>query len=173
MWLHGLAAFALLVGGHPALAALAIVPALAMADGPFGVLRVLWRLRRVRRAMRAKHVHVAPIHWGLAYAAHLSRCDRCTTVEPRCQTGRMLRAGRIERAGVVYTATTFPAIAAYRELARTGDVEAFAARDTRPVTVEYTLQAMDDGAAEVTELELSDEARAGLQVRRETLGEVK
>ncbi len=85
----------------------------------------------------------------------------------------MLRAGRIERAGVVYTATTFPAIAAYRELARTGDVEAFAARDTRPVTVEYTLQAMDDGAAEVTELELSDEARAGLQVRRETLGEVK
>lgn len=32
------------------------------------------------------------------------------------------------------TMTTFPAIAAYRELARTGDVEAFAAKDLRPVT---------------------------------------
>lgn len=138
MWLHGLAAFALLVGGHPALAALAIVPALAMADGPFGVLRVLWRLRRVRRAMRAKHdCSRSPAHWE-----RRTREDGSFTfVRAEC-----LDCGRpLERDDVLVTATTFPATAAHRELARTGDVAAFDAKDKRPVKVEYTLQAMDDG----------------------------
>lgn len=122
------------------------------------VLLGYYRLQRARRAMRMQQVHVAPIHWGLAYTAHLSRCGRCTTVEPHCRAGRMLREGRVERDGVVYqaraecacclaasaeecsadcprgTLTTFPALAAYRELARTGDVEAFEAKDKRPVT---------------------------------------
>lgn len=82
MVMHGLAAFALLLGDHPALAALSIVSALMMTERPFGVLRVLWRLLVARRAMRA---------WGRP---------------------------------VLVTTTTFPALAAYRELARTGDVVA-------------------------------------------------
>ena len=162
------------------------------------------RLRRVRRAMRRSE----PEH---------DNCPLCGTDDPRARSdcACCLAASAEECSANCPRGrlTTFPALAAYRELARTGDVEAFAARDTRPVTVEYTLQAMDDDGAEalnaarraqvaaeevsemlkerapkvivsrrvitppgaaieVIELELSDEARAGLQVRRETLGDV-
>lgn len=135
MWLHGLAAFALLVGGHPVLAAIAIVPAFMMADVPFNVLRVLWRLRRVRRAMRPKHDCTrSPAHW----TKRLNAAGAAVSVRAEC-----LDCGR--RWAEAEAHHTFPAITAYREAARTGDVEAFAAKDKRPVTVEYTLQAMDDG----------------------------
>lgn len=95
MLFHALAAYTIFVAGHPALATLAIVPALMMADAPFSVLRVLRRLFVTRRAMRE-------------WASCQRSCCRATL-------------------------TTFPALAAYRELARTGDVGAFAAKDLTPI----------------------------------------
>lgn len=151
MWLHGLAAFALLVGGHPALAALAIAPALLMADVPFNVLRVLWRLRRVRRAMRPKHDCArSPAHW----AKRVDGDGAVVFVRAKC-----LDCGRAwAEATATATATTFPRLAAYRELARTGDVEAFAAKDLRPVT--RFVRAPPEDAFEI-DVESGEEPRRG------------
>lgn len=99
---------------------------------------------------------------------------------------RLHRVRRAMRPKSNATATTFPAIAAYRELARTGDVAAFAAKDLRPVTAEYTLQAMDyaeaaraivitppDAAIKATVIVLTDDERRGLTTNLDELGAVK
>lgn len=92
-----------------------------LADVSLGSLQ----LRRVRRMMR----HPEPEH---------DNCHLCGTDDPRaraeCACCLAASAEECSADCPRGTMTTFPAIAAYRELARTGDVEAFEAKDLRPVT---------------------------------------
>lgn len=160
----------------------------ALATSPVNdVFRVLWRWRAARRAMRT---------WPTRCLHRESGCHTCGGApgEPCDADTHMLaeshsmtdwevagnrRDNRIatrdaQATGVV---TTFPAITAYREAAMTGDaaaIERSRMRERRTVVVVTRRVITPPGAAiEVAELELSDEGRKALQVRRETLGDVR
>ncbi len=78
--------------------------------------------------------------WPLLFAIGFALWAVVDVVMGYLRLRRVRRATRAWASGP--TVTTFPALAAYREAARTGDWAAFAAKDLRPVTVH--LRGLDD-----------------------------
>ena len=157
---HVVVGFLATLGAYYKVATLALV-VVALATSPTNdVLRVLWRWRAARRAIRIWSTRCLHRESGCLTCggAHGEPCDPYTHEFAASGTAAGRDAAEVRRDNRIATrdaqatgvVTTFPAITAYREAARTGEWAAFAAKRTEPL-----VEALRPSGARVVAVETS------------------